>query len=178
MDCRSFERWLDAGRPAPERGPATAHAATCAACGELEAADHALTAALGQRFASAPTGFRDRVLAALPDRRPIAFSLPLVEPTDPVPWLVRVLLQPSTALALALGGTMATQMDRLAAAATWLTATTTAWWASLLPSVPAAWASGLGVALGLGLLGTTTWGLSRLAEALIARVPVETPEPR
>lgn len=177
MDCPSFSRWLDAGRPAGDRGLAMAHTATCTACAELEASDRALTAALSQRFTSAPAGFQDRVLAALPARA-APTAVPIHEPVDPLPWFVRVLLQPSTALALALGGIVATHMDRLTDTAFGVGAATTAWWSDLLPSVPSAWASGLGGALMIGLLGLSTWGLARLAEALIAHDAIEPSKPR
>lgn len=105
MNCSEFLRWLSEGRGDAGRGAAAAHAAGCPACAAAQDSDRALVGALSQRFASAPTGFTGAVLARLPARRP---ATPLVpDPPDSYPWYVRMMLEPSTVLALVLGGVYA-----------------------------------------------------------------------
>jgi hypothetical protein len=100
MDCRGFEAWLDAGRP--RDSAADAHAAGCRACADLVGTADDLEGALAQRFATAPAGFADRVMASLP---PLNADAPLRIPEDresPWPWWIQILFEPSSALGLAL----------------------------------------------------------------------------
>lgn len=107
MDCRGFGEWLDR-RDAEEadgvtRGDLAAerHAAECAACAEELRDARELTGALGQRFASAPAGFTDAVMARLPARSD-EVRVP-EDPESPWPWWLQILFEPSAALGLALG---------------------------------------------------------------------------
>ena len=104
MNCAEYGHWLDGGREEHGRAEATAHAAACAACAAAEAADRAIAGQLSQRFATAPAGFPAAVLARLPAQRT---TPALADPPDPYPWFVRMLLEPSTLLAIVLGGVYA-----------------------------------------------------------------------
>jgi hypothetical protein len=100
MDCHGFEAWLDGGRSA--NAAADAHAAKCPACAERLRMTREVEGALAQRFAVAPAGFADRVMAALPAR---AGDAPVRVPEDresPWPWWIEIALEPQTAAALAL----------------------------------------------------------------------------
>lgn len=100
MDCPTFESWLDDGRPV--NGAAEEHAASCASCQRKLDAASAVEAALGQRFASVPPGFTDRVIAQLGDRKEVRVSIPQ-DPESPWPWYLQILMEPTAALGLGLG---------------------------------------------------------------------------
>lgn len=98
MECPTFDRWLNEGRPDAQRADAHCHAESCSRCEAELASAQELTAALSQRFATAPDTFTDRVLdrIATEERaRPVSVP-PVVEPS--FPWWIRVLLDPATVL--------------------------------------------------------------------------------
>jgi hypothetical protein len=114
MDCRGFEEWLDEGRPANEANDeAAAHAAACDACARsLRHADE-WEHALSQRFAVAPDGFTDRVMARLPARTAdAALSVP-EDRESPWPWWLSMLLEPAALSGLGLGVLYAALAPRL-----------------------------------------------------------------
>lgn len=111
MTCADFDRWLDAGRPAEARTAALAHAAACGACTASLDADHALDAMLRQRFASAPDGFTDRVMARLPARE--TSLRPAGDPEPVLPLWVRVAQEPLTIASFVLGSVFLAFGNRL-----------------------------------------------------------------
>jgi hypothetical protein len=111
MICADFEAWLDAGRPAEARTAALAHAASCASCAAALDADHVLDAMLRQRFASAPDGFTDRVMARLPVRD--ASPRPAGDPEPVLPLWVRVAQEPLTIASFVLGSVFLAFGNRL-----------------------------------------------------------------
>src|SRR5437667_12066350 len=60
--CETFERWLDAGRPASAEPAARAHAANCARCAASLRAALAVEGLLAAGLAPAPAGFAARVM--------------------------------------------------------------------------------------------------------------------
>jgi len=116
MDCRAFEEWLDDGRPRDDAETARAaaeHAASCPACAAAAADADEWEHALEQRFAVAPEGFTDRVMARLPARTETeALSIP-EDRESPWPWWLQMLLEPAAALGLLLGVVYAVAAPRL-----------------------------------------------------------------
>lgn len=97
MDCATFDRWLDEGRPAAGREPARRHAAACPRCGAELTAAHALDDALAQRFATAPSDFTERLFRRIAVEEPLSRPAPpLVEPS--VPWWLRIFQDPAIVL--------------------------------------------------------------------------------
>ena len=99
MNCTTFEEWLDDGAPPTGREAALAHGADCPACAALLEATRSLERLLGQRFAAAPAGFADGVLARLPDRRVESLPLEVVSPPD-LPWWSQMMMDPAVVASL------------------------------------------------------------------------------
>jgi hypothetical protein len=108
MNCREFDRWLDAGMPVAQAAEAEAHVLGCARCARLRAAERAIAAAFAvtpgaaagasASEASAPEGFTDRVMARVAASNVTRRSLaPL--PVNDVPWWVAAAAEPATVLA-------------------------------------------------------------------------------
>src|SRR5262249_21385731 len=93
MDCATFERWLDEGRPEPEAGTARVHTRDCPRCARLLVIDRALDQALRAAPTRAPLAFTDRVMARIGPR-----SMPMLGPA--MPWWIRAASEPATVLAL------------------------------------------------------------------------------
>jgi hypothetical protein len=106
MDCSSFDRWLDEGRPAELGSKATAHAARCPACACALDASERIESALAQRFATAPDRFADRVLAQLPVEDPRPADLGAFDLEPALPWWVRIFREPATVLAFLLAAVL------------------------------------------------------------------------
>ena len=102
MDCTSFQEWLDGGRPENRRVEAREHSRRCARCAEELEAARAIESALGQRFATAPASFTEKVIERLP-ARPGAAPIPVQadDGTD-FPWWLRIFAEPSVVLSSAL----------------------------------------------------------------------------
>jgi len=108
MDCREFDRWLDAGMPAARAADTEAHARGCGRCARALAAERAIVAAfaltpvaaggVGASEASAPQGFTDRVMARVAASNVTRRSLAPV-PVSDVPWWVAAAAEPATVLA-------------------------------------------------------------------------------
>lgn len=150
MNCATFDRWLDDGRPAADLGPAAAHARGCARCaGALDAALE-LEAALAVT-APAPAGFTDRVMArvaATAQEHPIAAPIaaaPLLG--SPFAWWVRVTMEPSVLLAALLLALLVGFGAPIFAGA----------------GVAGSWLAGLGARFELPRLGGSVWPVVTLA---------------
>jgi anti-sigma factor RsiW len=167
VNCAEHEHWLDTGRAEAHRNEAAAHVAGCAACAAAEAADRAIAGLLSQRFATAPTGFTEAVLARLPARRP---SPVIAEPPDPYPWFVRMLLEPSTVLALVLGGVYALWAGDLWVSVRAISVDLVSRWAAALTVFPGDVAVAFAWLSGAILLFGGSYLAYRLADGLGARL--------
>lgn len=83
MDCTAFRNWLDEGAPPGREIPVQEHLRRCGACAREFEAARSLDWALGQRIATVPTGFTDRVMSSLPRRtaEEAPLSLPPAQPS-------------------------------------------------------------------------------------------------
>jgi hypothetical protein len=170
LDCRGFEDWLDAGRPGAGRADADAHAASCAACRNLAAADGALETALAARLAEPSPDFTERVMArvAAAAREAAAARLP-VDPELLVPWWTRLIREPATILGLALGAAYA-------GGGSWLLPLAQRAWPPALGGVrlgglrPESWPPVLILACAVPLLAAASWVLYRATRAAVARI--------
>jgi hypothetical protein len=124
--------------------------------------------ALRQRFASAPAGFTGSVLARLPATRSIRGLV--VEPPDPYPWYLRMLLEPSTVLALLLGGIYAlwagNLWDTVRSASTDLVAR----WGAAVAILPGDVAVAFSWLAGALLISGASYLLYRLADGVGSRL--------
>ena len=68
MNCNAFREWLDEGCADKNRRTARQHIGQCAECAREFEAARSIDWALGQRFATAPARFADRVMESLPAR--------------------------------------------------------------------------------------------------------------
>jgi hypothetical protein len=103
MDCAAVDRWLDAGRPGEGRTKALTHAGACARCARSLAAARELDRVLAQRFATAPDGFTDHVMARLPARPPVRRAASPLDLDPVLPWWVRIVQEPLTVASFLLG---------------------------------------------------------------------------
>jgi len=106
MNCDTFDRWLEAGMPAPDAAAALVHSATCARC----AAALEVERFLAHDVASAPEGFTARVMErveAATSARVHARHAPL----SALAWWVRPAAEPAAALALGLAALLMWQRD-------------------------------------------------------------------
>ena len=120
MECPTFDRWLNEGRPDAQRADAHRHAESCPRCTDELAAARELTAALSQRFATAPDTFTEGVLdrIAAEERARTHVTPPIVEPS--FAWWIRVLLDPATVLSCLLAAVvLATAPQVFAAVQGW-----------------------------------------------------------
>ncbi len=166
MDCRRFDDWLDAGRPAADAGDASAHRAACADCAARATGDDGLERALASRGTDPGDAFTAAVMSRLPAaRREIA---PAVDPDLVLPWWAQLLREPEAALGLALGAVYAGAtpwlVPRLLEVVPKLTA-------GGLPAIPDGGMSPLSLAmLVLPVLGAATWIVYRVMHAAFSRI--------
>jgi len=132
FDCLQFQRWLDEGGAAAtpagdapcaaEVAAAHLHAATCPSCAQAWAAERSVARALAAALPAVPdpsAGFADRVMARVAvvpqDRRADAARFVPVPGSQPdaLPWWIRAMAQPASALALALAGFAVLLVPRL-----------------------------------------------------------------
>jgi len=169
LDCRDFERWLDAGRPAAEGPAAESHRARCSACAERAQVDASLDAILATRLAPAAPGLTDRVMARVA-ATPSATPRLATNPELLVPWWIQVLREPEAILGLGLGALYAVSgpfllpLARRAGPA-------------LLDAGPGpaqvpwnAWPPLLIAAIAVPLVGAAAWALFRAAQAAVAKL--------
>lgn len=170
MNCRAFEAWLDAGRPAAERDAADEHARTCPGCAAAVAAEDGWVAVMRTALAPPRAGFTDQVLlrvARLPSDEP----RPAVDPDLIVPWWAQILREPAAILGLLLGGLWTATMSTL-----WpwlrneLPHLAAAWPAWGIPQLVPQWSLPFLVVVAAVLLLGSTWGLYRLATAAFSRL--------
>lgn len=166
MDCRTFEEWLDAGRPAADAVHAAAHRAACPDCAARAVEDDALERALSSRGADPGDAFTAAVMSRLPAVRRDA--APALDPDLVLPWWAQLLREPEAALGLALGAVYA-------GATPWLVP-------RLLAVVTKLAQGGLPAAADLGMspfslamlvlpaLGAATWLLYRATTAAFSRI--------
>jgi hypothetical protein len=137
MHCRDVERWLDEGGPASSQVDAHAHARVCARCQASLAAVDELQDLLQSPGVPAPRDFADRVMARVAQTRQAGALIPVIELLPffpPVPWWVRVALEPASLLAMLLASVLIWQGDRLFALATGGAVQLAAWLAQTLPA--------------------------------------------
>lgn len=171
MDCRDFETWLDAGRPAAGTGDAAEHRRTCPACAELAAADDALEAPLAARLTAPSAGFTDRVMERVAAERRAGVNVrPAVDPELLTPWWAQLLREPEAILGLTLGALYA-------GAWPWLLPLVQQTWPRLvdgsvtLPDLGlGAWPPLLLAGFVLPLVAAASWALYRVSRSAAARV--------
>lgn len=170
MNCHEFETWLDQG--SPEDAAARQHERTCADCAERARAADGLEGALSQRFATAPDGFTERVMALLPAR---TGDEELTIPEDresPWPWWVQILFEPSAALGLGLGILYAVASPTLLGTGQEVLPTLVTRVQSAVAALPQiGWLDGTSGAIALaGILVVTSLGLFRGSTLLFDRL--------
>jgi len=119
--CETFERWLDAGRPAAAEPAARAHAAGCARCATALRAALEVEGLLAAGLAPAPAGFAARVMERVEAARragaaPAGYA-PHAAPIAPpaFDWWVRAAADPAAALALVLAALVAWRGEAMVA---------------------------------------------------------------
>jgi hypothetical protein len=157
VECQSFDRWLNAGRPGAQRADAHRHAESCSRCEAELAAARELTAALSQRFATAPDTLTDRILdriAAEERTRPLV-APPVVEPS--FPWWIRVLLDPATVLSCLLAAVVLATAPRVFVVVS-------GWAPAFLPTISWDWLTLPSLSwLTLPILGLPLWAAAAIA---------------
>jgi anti-sigma factor RsiW len=170
VNCRAFEAWLDAGRPAAASEEAARHAKSCPDCAAAAETEDALSSTLRTSFASPDAGFTDRVLLRVAQLAPEEPRLS-VDPDLVVPWWVQILREPAAIWGLLLGGlwtaTANTILPMLRHAAPEIVATPPAW---SLPGIVAGWSLPFLIAVALVLGGGVSFGLYRLATSAFSRM--------
>lgn len=111
MNCSGFERWLDEGRRGADRPAAERHARECDECATRLRVTSEIEDLLGCRFAAAPPSLTDRVMASLPPR-PLHRDPPM--PELELPWWVRMVQEPLTAISLVACGVLLVALPDLA----------------------------------------------------------------
>ncbi len=176
--CSAFERWLDDGREGGDHP--LEHAAGCARCARLLAADDALGAWLGTA-GHAPDGFSDRVMQRIATTAASSRArVPIAPPA--MAWWLDALRQPATVFAAACSALLVWRLRSLAAAAPAMSAALAApfahalaWTSRAVAEVsPASGGGGMPVlALAIGLLPPLLLGslaAARWAERWTERV--------
>lgn len=113
MNCESFDRWLDEGRPAAEAVAGEAHAESCPRCRRSLAAAMAIEHALEDDAVPAPAQFTARVMERVRVARRVPSSARVL--VDLTPWWVRAAAEPGILLAAAVAGLVAWRPDALLA---------------------------------------------------------------
>lgn len=171
MDCREFEAWLDAGRPAAESAAAAAHRRACPGCARSAAAADALEAPLASRLTAPGADFTDRVMQRVAvERRAVGTDVrPAVDPELLVPWWAQLLREPEALLGLTLGAIYAVAWP-------WILPVLQGTWPRLVAGSAALAEAGLPpwppvflVGFVLPLVGAASWALYRVSSAAIAR---------
>ncbi len=175
--CTTFDRWLDAGRPAADASAAHAHASACARCAAALELEQLLAVPLET---PAPAGFTAEVMARVRvPQRARTFVAPIVSLVE-VPWWLALPVQPGVVL-----GMFATAVLAWGREALWRLAVEFGAWAAAIswpsppvPHLPAiAWfsqlAAGQPLAQAAAILAVSvaamalSWPLYRWTEHLV-----------
>jgi hypothetical protein len=116
VDCPTFDRWLNEGRPATTRDDARRHADECVRCAEELSVARALDDALAQRFATTSSAFTDLVMDRIAAEAPSAAPEIRLPEEPELPWWIRLLQDPATVLACLVAATVLAAMPELLAA--------------------------------------------------------------
>jgi len=151
VNCASFTRWLDAGRPQGDAAAAHAHAASCARCTDALQATRELERMLARPAAIAPAGFADRVMARItaPEKAGSVMRRRIVWAPPGLPWWISAAAHPGTLLAFAVAA-----LSLWARGAIWsfTTAIAAASWSPRLPSPEILQHPEIAVGIGLAFL--------------------------
>jgi len=140
MTCGDLERWLDEGAPPERHLEAMAHARICARCSAMLAVADELETALSGPVPHAPAGFTARVMARVAATPQVRARIPVMEILpffQPVPWWVRVALEPASLLAILLASILVWRGDALFTLASTGAVQLAAWLARTLPPAAA-----------------------------------------
>jgi hypothetical protein len=99
MNCTEFSRWLDLGMPATAAKAAGIHAGICSSCARMWEAERSLDSLLREESEALPRHFVDNVMRRIAADQPWPGPVAPLQQDPELPWWIRALAEPTTALA-------------------------------------------------------------------------------